>query len=178
MKYFVRRAGIVAIALVPAFAVSAQQLATSGRIAFPAAYDKGVMYGTVDRADLKQFREMYAPQSALDAAKKGMPMPDGTVLTMLNFKAKLGPDGNPVKDAKGRLVKDELAGYVVMEKRKGWGKDVPEAFRNGDWEYQAFKTDKTVNAAANIKGCFECHKPLEKHDYLFSWEKMGGPKKM
>ena len=37
--------------------------------------------------------------------------------------------------------------------------------RNGEWEYQAFKADKTPNTAANLTACFNCHKPLDKQDY-------------
>jgi hypothetical protein len=44
--------------------------------------------------------------------------------------------------------------------------------RNGEWEYQSFKADKTVNSAANLNACFNCHKPLDKQDYVFLYDKM------
>jgi Cytochrome P460 len=142
-------------------------------VAVRAGYAKGVLYTTVDRADNKQFRELYAPQAAIDAVKAGKPIPSGTVLTMVNFKAKLGGDGNPEKDANGRFIKtDEIAGIAVMEKRTGWGAEYGDDVRNGEWEYQAFKADKTVNDKANLKGCFTCHKPLDKQDFVFSFDKM------
>src|SRR6516162_3887342 len=81
----------------------------------------GVLFTTVDRADNKQFREFYAGAAALDAAKKGEPLPNGTVITMLQYAAKLDAQGNPEKDANGRFIKGNLIGYAVMEKRAGWG---------------------------------------------------------
>ena len=166
----------VAIAAVTGAAVVAlamQAYAGGDKIAFPEDYAKGVLYTTVDRPDNKQYRELYGPAAALDAAKKGEPLPSGTVLTMLNFKAKLGADGNPEKDGNGRFIKtDELAGYVVMEKRTGWGTEYPDDVRNGEWEYQAFTPAKAVNDKANLKACFTCHKPLDKQDFVFSFDKM------
>ncbi len=59
-----------------------------------------------------------------------------------------------------------------MEKRTGWGTEYPDTIRNGEWEYQAFKTDKTPNPAANLTNCFTCHKPLDKQDFVFSYDKL------
>ena len=133
------------------------QLAGFGgdKIKFPA--DLGTLYTTVDRADNKQFREYYANAAAM-TAKKGEAMPAGSVLTGVLFKAKLDAKGDPEKGADGRFVKDELIGYILMEKQKGWGASVPAELRNGEWEYQNFTVAKAVNEKANLKGCFECHR--------------------
>ena len=144
------------------------------KVAFPANYAQGVLYTTVDRADNKQYRELYvSPPAAIDAAKKGEPLPSDTVLTLVQYAAKLDGAGNPEKDANGRFVKGNLLAYTVMEKRTGWGAEYPANVRNGEWEYQAFKADKTPNTAANLTGCFNCHKPLgEKVDFVFSYDKL------
>ena len=145
------------------------------KIVFPDGFDKGVLYTTVDRADNKQYREIYTSQAAIDAAKKGQPMPDGTVVTLVQYKAKLDASGNPEKDANGRFIKTDLIGYTVMEKRKGWGAEYDEKIRNGEWEYQAFTAAKAVNTNAKLTACFECHKPLpQASDFLFSYGKMAG----
>ena len=159
-------AGLVAVSLTVAVR------AGGDLIVFPENYAKGVLYTTVDRPDVKQFRELYAPKEAVDALKAGKPMPSGTVLTMVNFKAKLNAAGEPEKDANGRFIKGPVVGYAVMEKRAGWGAEYPDDMRNGEWEYQAFKADKTVNDKANLKACFTCHKPLDKQDFVFSFDKM------
>ena len=88
------------------------------KVVFPEGFDKGVLYTTVDRADNKQYRELYTSAAAVAAAKEGELLPDGTVITLIQYKAKLGADGNPEKDANGRFIKSDLIGYTVMEKRK------------------------------------------------------------
>ena len=142
-------------------------------VKFPENYATGVLYTTVDRADNKQYRELYTTPAAIAAAKKGEPLPSGTVLTLVQYAAKLDAQGNPEKDANGRFIKGNLIAYTVMEKRAGWGKEYPDNVRNGEWEYQAFKADKTPNTAANLTGCFNCHKPLDaRQDFVFSYDKL------
>src|ERR1043165_8715629 len=142
-------------------ALGSQVRAGGDKVVFPEGFDKGVMFTTVDRADNKQFREFYTSQAALDAAKKGQPMPSGTVVTMVQWKAKLDAQGNPEKDANGRFVKGDLNGYAVMEKRTGWGTKSPDDIQNGEWEYQFFPPARAVNTAAKLDTCFKCHKPLD-----------------
>jgi len=155
-----------------ALAVIVPVRAGGDKVAFPENHAAGVLFTTVDRADNKQFREFYTSAAALDAAKKGEPLPSGTVITMLQYAAKLDAQGNPEKDANGRFIKGNLIGYAVMEKRAGWGAEYPDNVRNGEWEYQAFKADKSVNTGANLSACFNCHKPLDKQDYVYLYDKM------
>ena len=153
-------------------AVAAQ--AGGDKIVFPENYASGVLYATVDRADNKQYRELFvSPPTAIDAVKKGEPLPSGTVLTLVQYAAKLDPQGVPEKDANGRFIKTNIVAYTVMEKRTGWGAEYPDNVRNGEWEYQAFKADKTPNTAANLTACFNCHKLLgAAADYLFSYDRL------
>jgi Cytochrome P460 len=161
-----------AAAIVTSAAVMSGHAQRGDLIVFPADYAKGVLYQTVDRADLKQVRLLYAStQAAIDAAKAGKPLPDGTVLTMAQYAAQVDDKGEPVKGPNGRFVRTEkIVGYTVMEKRPGWGNDVPDEIRNGDWQYQAFLTDRTPNPKAQLAACFKCHKPLDKQDFVFSWD--------
>lgn len=137
-------------------------------VKFPAAYEKGVKYGVVSNPKNKLYREFYTTKAAVDAAKAGKPIPSGTWIVMKSFKTKLDASGAQLKGPDGHFVKDELAAYAVMEKRAGWGKEYPDNLRNGEWEYQAFTTARAVNDKANIKACFECHKPKDGDDYLFT----------
>jgi hypothetical protein len=156
-----------------ALAVIGPVVAGGDKIVFPQNHAEGVLYATVDRPDNKQFRELYVNNAAaLEAAKKGEPLPSGTVLTLVQYAAKLDSQGNPEKDANGRFIKTNVVGFGVMEKRAGWGTEYPENIRNGEWEYQAFKADKSVNTAANLTNCFNCHKPLDKQDFVFSYDRL------
>jgi hypothetical protein len=168
-----KKLAFVCATLFAAIVVTVAVRAGPDNVKFPVNYAKGVLYTSVDRADNKQYRELYVTRFALDEVKAGRPLPSGTVITMVNWKAKLDAAGQPVKDANGRFVKtDEIAGIAVMEKRAGWGAEYPAELRNGEWEYRAFKGDGTANDKANLTACFKCHKPLDKQDYVFSFDKL------
>src|SRR2546426_11001941 len=107
------------------------------KVAFPENYAAGILYGTVDRYDVKQYREQYAPPAAIEAVRKGQPIPSGTVITMIEYRAQLDAQGNPVKDANGHFVTGELGRYVVLEMRTSWGAEYPDNIRHGEWEAQA-----------------------------------------
>jgi hypothetical protein len=146
------------------------------KVMFPENFAAGMLYTTVDRADNKQYRELFvSPAEAIEAAKKGEPLPSGTILTLVQYAAQLDAQGVPLKDANGRFIKGNLIGYTVMEKRSGWGGEYPDNVRNGEWEYQAFTAEKKVNEKANLTACFNCHKPLDKQDFVFSYDKLKSP---
>lgn len=174
-----RRFAIAAavVASVPLLIAVAQAQLGRDKVAFPQDYTKGVLYATLDSADLKEYRELWGPAAALEAAKAGKPLPDGTVLTLVQFDALPTAAGEPQKDASGRFIKGRKLGYAVMEKRAGWGAEYAEQLRNGEWEYQAFSADGKPNNAANVTACFTCHKPLgEKVDFTFSYDRMKAAK--
>lgn len=152
----------------------AQALVPPGpnKLKFPADWNRGVMYATVDRPDTKQYREFYTSAEAVKAAREGKPIPDGTVITLAAYAAKVDAEGKPVKDANGRFVKDKLLAVNSMQKMKGWGDDIPAAVRNGDWIYQSFSPDGVPNDKANLTACYQCHLPFAKDDYLTNMAKL------
>lgn len=160
-------AALALAAVLPAFA-------GGDKVAYPAGYDKGVLYATVDRHDTKQYRELWAAKATVDAVKAGRPIPDGAVITMIIHKAKLDAAGIPLKDASGRFQKGDAVAHMAMQKRAGWGAEYPPELRNGDWEYQAFQPDGRVNDKANLKTCFQCHKPHAGQDYVISLARLAG----
>lgn len=126
--------------------------AEPSKVAFPGNFEHGVHYETVNRGNIRE--ELYTSRAAVEAAKAGKPMPSGTVITLVDYR-----DG-------------ALFRYVVMEKRTGWGADYAPEKRNGEWEYQAFKADKSVNLAENLDRCFSCHKSQDKADFVWSLDRM------
>ena len=169
MRRFV--ASLAAVAVVGTLYV-VPSTAGPEKIAFPAQYKDHVLYTTVDRYDNKQYRELWGTADAVAAMKAGKPLPSGSVLTLVQFKAQVDAGGLPVKGPDGRFVKGDLVAYTVMEKRTGWGTEYPAEWRNGEWEYAAFGPDGKLNEKANYKACFECHKPHEKTDYVISHTKL------
>ncbi len=163
----------------PAIALSlclAPAAAFSGpdNVKYPSDYLRGDLYATLDRAGTKQYRELYASPGVLDAVRKGKPIPSGAVLTLVQWSVEQDEKGVPKKDANGRFLKKDILAHTVMEKRAGWGADYPATKRNGEWEYQVFNATGVPNPKANIDGCFQCHLPHAKQDYVISLARLNG----
>jgi plastocyanin len=157
--------------------LSSAAFAGPEKIQFPSDYLRGVLYQTLDRPDSKQYRELYAPPAAVEAVRKGQPIPYGTVLTLVQWSVEQDANGNPIKDANGRFIKKDVIAHTVMQKERGWGADYPADWpRNGEWEYAAFTADGRPNAKANAnnKSCFTCHLPHAKQDFVISLAKLNG----
>ena len=153
------------------------------KVAFPENYAQGVLYATVNRPvrpgssaaggeNSAQLREHYATPAAIEAVRSGRPVPSGTVMTMVQYRAKLDAQGAPLQDADGRFIKADLIGIGVMEKRTGWGAEYPAELRNGEWEFAHFSPDKRLNDKMNFGACFQCHKSQASNDYLFTFDRL------
>jgi Cytochrome P460 len=156
---------------------------SAGRVSFPENDAEGVIYMTKDRPvnpksprtgleNVAQSREHYVTPATLDALRKGEPIPSGSVITMVQYRAQLDANGNPLKDDNGRFVKGKLLGFAVMEKRSGWGVDYPPEMRNGDWKFQVFTPDREPNSSTKLVACFQCHQSQARNDYVFSLDKI------
>lgn len=139
----------------------------------PEGYPNGfTMYQTVNRPDINQVRYLYANAVALKAAREGKPLPDGSVLVLEQYAARLGDDKKPVVGVDGFFVRDRLLAYAIMGRQAGWGNDIPEILRNEDWNYAVFTAEKKPRPGVNQAECLACHKPLDKASYTFSFDAM------
>lgn len=159
--------GLLSLAL-----ASTGALAGPEKVKYPADYLRGVLYQTLDRPDVKQYRELYTQPAVVDAVRKGKPIPSGAVLTLVQWSVYEGADGRPLLGPDGRFIKKEVIAHTVMEKHAGWGAEYPASKRNGEWEYQAFNAQGLPNPKANIDGCFQCHLPHAKQDFVMSLAKL------
>ncbi len=141
-------------------------------VAFPESYFQGVKWLVVDRADRKEFHEHYVMPAAIEAARNGAAMPNGTVFTVVRYAALLDAQGNPRRGTDGHYLKGEIVGYAVMEKRAGWGGEYTDAVRNGEWEYRVFTREKTPNTSIKLGACFDCHKAEAAHDFVHAYHKL------
>ena len=126
--------------------------ASGDLVKFSEHFENGVRYATVERGNIRE--EIFTSREAIEAAKRGEPLPSGTVITLVDYR-----DG-------------KLFRYVVMEKRSGWGAQYPDSKRNGEWEYQAFNADKSVNRSDNLDRCFSCHKSQVVNDFVWTLDRM------
>lgn len=167
------RAAAAAICLaLPLAAPLAPAVAADG-IAFPKDYKTSFSnYLSLDRTqNPDQIIRLFANDKALEAARAGKELPDGSVIVGEIYKAEVGKDGKPVVSTLGRKIRDKLAVIAVMEKRPGFGKDLPADLQNNGWDFAAFKPDG-ADAGKDLNACRACHAPLKDTQHLFSIEHM------
>jgi cytochrome c553 len=141
--------------------------------AFPADYKSSfVRYHVIDFANRGQVRHYWANAASAAAAKAGEPLPDGAMMLVEVFKAKLGADGKPVTGADGHFEADALTVYTAMQKIAGAGATVPGIMSNGDWRYAVFTAEGSHKAGTNEAKCLACHKPEDARDYVFTLDQL------
>jgi cytochrome c553 len=146
-------------------------------VKFPEGYkDTFTKYHTINFPATRQVRYYYANKAAVQAAKAGKPLPDGSVLFAEVYAAKLDADKKPVTGADGFFVADKLLFYTAMARDAGWGKEIPDMLRNSDWNYAVFTTDKQHRPGVNQAECLACHKPLDNVSYTFTLKELAAAK--
>ena len=150
---------------------------TASRVTFPEGYkDTFAKYHAINFPDTKQVRYYFANKPALQAAKAGKPLPDGSVLFAEVYAAKLDADKKPVTGSDGLYVPDKLMFYTAMARDAGWGRDFPDMLKNEDWNYAVFTTDKAQRPGVNQAECLACHKPLDGTSYTFTLKQLAAAK--
>jgi len=146
---------------------------TRSQMTFPRDFPKGfVVYHSENTPNEKEpdkstVSKSYVNAVALAAAKANKPLPDGSVIIVVNSTAKLDAAKKPVADKDGSWVADKATSYSGMEARAGWGKDMPELLRNDNWHYNLFTADKAPRTELNQAICLACHKPVASSSYVF-----------
>lgn len=162
-----RVAAALALALVAGCATRAPTVPLEdGDLALPADYRTWpVFMAAVQRPDIKQVREIYVNPIGYDT-RRGYAYGDGAMFVMENWAAKVGPDGEPVKGADGKLVKDRLAKVFLMQKGPGFATKVPADLRVGTWVFGSYDA-KGVKIAETFVACRGCHIPMSAQDYVW-----------
>ncbi len=118
------------------------------RVTFPTHLDRLVHYSTVKRGEVTE--HLLTSQEAIEAVKLGKAIPSGTHVVLVDYR-----------DSK-------VFRYFVMEKKDGWGADFAPARRTGDWQFQHFKADKTINMSENTARCQSCHQSRDDEQFLYT----------
>jgi cytochrome c553 len=142
-------------------------------VTFPQDYKSSfTKYHTINFPATKQVRHYYANAAAVQAAREGKSLPNGSVLFAEVYSAKLDADKKPVPGADGFFVPDQLLFYTAMGRDAGWGKDIPEMLRNDEWNYAVFTSAMQARPGVNQAECLACHKPLDKVSYTFTLDQL------
>jgi len=135
-------------------------------------------YSEYDRENDEKSRVItvrYANRVALEAARKGQPLPSGSVLVSANYAAVLSADGRPELDAKGQWKLGTVRSLAGMESQTGWGEPVPKLLRNGDWNYGLWTPDGQSRLRGMHPQCLACHQPKAAQSYVFTWDALRKP---
>jgi cytochrome c553 len=143
-------------------------------VTFPEGYkDTFTKYLTINFPATKQVRYYFANRTAVEAARAGKPLPNGSFLLTEVYAAKLDADQKPVMGADGFFVADKPLLFTAMAREAGWGKDIPPMLRNEDWNYAVFSLDKQPRPI-NHAECLGCHVPLNNVSYTFTLKQLSG----
>jgi hypothetical protein len=137
------------LALCAAFASTGAAYAEPNKVTFPEDLEALELYTTVTRGNI--FENVYTSREALDAIQQGEDLPNGTQVVLEIFRD------------------EELWRLFVMEKGEGWGEEYDEASRTGDWQFQWYWPDGTINMEENTARCRSCHMSREDRSYMFTY---------
>ena len=93
-------------------------------------------------------------KEALAAMKAGQPAPDGAKFVLLDIR-----DGKPYR-------------YFVMQKGVGFGAEYDERRRTGDWQFQWYWPDRSVNLQENTARCQSCHQGRAASEFIFTSDQL------
>ena len=141
-----------------------------GELAVPADYKSWPKFlSAIQRPDAKQVREIYMNPAAAQATASGG-FGNGTVFVMENYAAMETTDGKLATGPGGKLIKADLLRVFVMGKNAGWGQDVPEPLRNGNWVYASYLGDGRTKGPEDTATCRACHLPLANKDFVHRYD--------
>lgn len=135
------------VAAITVTAISWQVHAETTRVQFP-NLEGLVHYTTVRRGEVTE--HIMTTPAAMEAVKAGQEVPAGTHFVLVDYR------------------NNELYRYFVMEKGEGWGADYDENRRTGDWQFQWFWADRSVNMDENTARCQSCHSSQANSQHLFT----------
>ncbi len=142
-------------------------------VTFPESYRATfTKYHGINFPVTKQVRYYFANPVAIQAARAGKALPDGSIFLVEVYAAKLDADGKPLVGDDNLYVADKLVGYTAMSRDAGWGNDVPDMLRNENWNYALFTAEKQHRPTMNQAECLACHKPLDKVSYTFTLKEL------
>jgi cytochrome c553 len=135
---------------------------------FPARFPQGFTLYETNGEQEGQVVLRYANAVALAAARDGKALPDGATIVVVNHAVQLDASGKPALDGAGHPLAGKVLSFAAMQARAGWGAQVPELLRNGDWDYALFSADQQRREGTNQALCLACHKPVAADSFVFT----------
>ena len=132
---------------------------TPNGIAYIADYKNWAVVSTTQRLDNGTMRIIYGNDIAIKAIKdkKVNPWPDGSILAKAAYDEIEDENGN-ISQGAFKQVEFMAKDHIKYKKTNGWG-------------FSRFKTPELIpygKRADFVIECMNCHKPMEKNDYVFT----------
>jgi hypothetical protein len=164
---------------------SAQQGATAGaksdflpnvaktNVPFPENYKSTfTKYHTINFPDTRQVRYYYANDTALQAAKAGKSLPDGSILFAEVYAAKLDADKKPSPAATASSWQEISCSIRQWGARPAGARTFPTCCATRTGTMRCSRPQKSGGAGVNQAECLACHKPLDKVSYTFTLKQL------
>ncbi len=107
-------------------------------------------YTTVRRGEVTE--HMMTTRDAIDAVESGKPIPPGNHVVLVDYR------------------EGEVYRYFVMLKGEGWGEEYAEAERAGDWQFQWFWADGSINMDEDTARCRSCHRRRADVEFMYTFD--------
>lgn len=143
-----------ALPAILALGLTSSASAEPNRVAFPDNLDDLVHYTTVTRGVVTEF--IYTSRAALEAIKAEQPVPMDTQVILQDWRG------------------GEVYRLFVMQTGTGWGDEYAEATRAGDWQFQWYWPDGSINTDENTERCRACHQSRERRGFMFTHDDARG----
>ena len=126
---------------------------TVDRVGFPTDYQKTFLkLYTFDNYQNRQIRVVWANSTAASVRPNIVyNFPYGSIILFESYTVQEDANGEPMLDANGRFIPNQLTTLFVMRKEQGFGVDYG-LIRNGEWEYVAYKPDGTYSTPPSGTG--------------------------
>lgn len=155
------RSALLAALLLGQAALAGETPAIRSRMNLPAGFPAGFqIYETVVSREDKLVTQRHANAAALEAARAGLPLPDGSVIVVAQHTLLLDDDG--------QAHAGSVQSYAGMATRAGWGATVPPALRNGNWDFALFNARGQRSEQLDQTPCLACHQPLARDSHVFT----------
>ena len=153
------------LAATPSSSRSADDAATVAEGRLPPGYrDWRLISVAREEGDLDDIRAILGNDAAIGAYRRGATrFPDGTIIARLAWSYESSEENDKSFGRKQSFVAGHPKNGVQF-----MVKDGPKYASTGGWLYAQFDDGKPLRDAAQIQGCFQCHKAVNDRDYLFT----------
>ena len=132
--------------------LSSEINAEPSRATLPESFDDYEHYTTVRRGESTE--HIMTEPNTIEALQQGLEAPDGSRFLLVDYR------------------NEAIYRIFVMEKGPGWGRDYANNEAAGDWHFQWYWPDGSINEERDTSWCRNCHNNREDEQFLFTYDEL------